>query len=300
MSSSLFRGASYLLGDELETQEAQKLREEVRVPGAGMRWSALEDTYFLSMIAPKTPVSGVAAQPLLVTPGVGGRIAELPAAARRPSRSPTSSRIYPQEARLVARPAGERPRSGRLLGSQALRDPVPASVPAHSHHPLGHVRADRSADAPPPAVDPRQRGRQLRVGDRDPHLRHQARALPAHAQELRLDAEDAEAAAEDRGDQAEVPGQAARPEGPAQPREPAQDERGDAGAVQGRGRQPRRRLPAVAAADAGLLRVLRPAAQLGRALERALDRCGSTTCPRKTPGTSFPSSAASPSSFSRG
>jgi YidC/Oxa1 family membrane protein insertase len=104
-SKGLFRGGSFLMGEELETSPAPKLREELRVPGAGVRWSALEDTYFLSMLAPKSPVHEVALQPFLMTPGVGGAAPTfLP---RPPPDSITEEQEdLPQEIRVVLLPQG--------------------------------------------------------------------------------------------------------------------------------------------------------------------------------------------------
>ncbi|HEX2464405.1 MAG TPA: membrane protein insertase YidC [Thermoanaerobaculia bacterium] len=99
-SKGLFRGASYLAANELETHQAQKLREEVRVAAGGIRWTALEDTYFLSMVAPKTPLSAVAMQPFLMTPGAGGAP---PTFQPRPPPERITDELedLPQEIRLV-------------------------------------------------------------------------------------------------------------------------------------------------------------------------------------------------------
>ena len=102
-SKGLFRGASYLMGDELETHQAQKLREEVRTAAGGIRWTALEDTYFLSMVAPKTPLSVVTLQPFLMMPGAGGAP---PSFLPRPppERITDDLEDLPQEVRLVLTP----------------------------------------------------------------------------------------------------------------------------------------------------------------------------------------------------
>jgi YidC/Oxa1 family membrane protein insertase len=104
-SAGLFRGASYLIGGELETLPAPKLREEARLPGAGVRWAAIEDTYFLSMLAPKTAVSEVAFQPFLMTPGANG---SPPTFEPRPppDRITDDQEDQPQEIRVVIEPQG--------------------------------------------------------------------------------------------------------------------------------------------------------------------------------------------------
>ena len=99
-SNVLFRAASYRIGDELEEHPAQKLSEQVLVPGTGLRWAALEDTYFLSMLAPRTSIDGTILQPLLVMPAAdGGPPTFLP----RPPPDQLSEALedLPQEVRLI-------------------------------------------------------------------------------------------------------------------------------------------------------------------------------------------------------
>jgi YidC/Oxa1 family membrane protein insertase len=105
LKDSFFRGASYLANNELETQQAPKLREELRVPGAGVSWWALEDIYFLSMIAPKTPVTTVALQPVLMSQGAAG---ELPSFLPRPppDRITDDQEDLPPDVSLVVFPQG--------------------------------------------------------------------------------------------------------------------------------------------------------------------------------------------------
>jgi YidC/Oxa1 family membrane protein insertase len=113
----LFRGASYLIGNELETHPAQKLREEVRVPGTGVHWSAIEDTYFLSMMAPKTPIVAITLQPLLVVAGVDGAPPQfLPRPP--PDQLTKEQEDLPQEVRLVLTPQGERLEADAYWGAK--------------------------------------------------------------------------------------------------------------------------------------------------------------------------------------
>jgi YidC/Oxa1 family membrane protein insertase len=106
-SRELFRGASYKLGDALEDHPAPKLREEVRVPGGGVRRVALEDTYFLTMLAPKTPIVGAVLQPFLLVPGAPG---EPPSFIPRPpaEQLTEAQEELPQEIRLIVNSQGER------------------------------------------------------------------------------------------------------------------------------------------------------------------------------------------------
>lgn len=51
-----YRGAVYQAGVEVETIQPEKLAEERVLPGPGLHWIGLEDTYFLGVVAPETPV----------------------------------------------------------------------------------------------------------------------------------------------------------------------------------------------------------------------------------------------------
>jgi YidC/Oxa1 family membrane protein insertase len=116
-SGQLFRGGSYLVGDEFETVDARKLREEARVPGAGVRWAALEDTYFLSMIAPKVAVSEVALQPFLMMPAAEGGS---PSWKPRPPPDQITDDLedLPNEARLVVVPQGRELQADAFWGAK--------------------------------------------------------------------------------------------------------------------------------------------------------------------------------------
>ncbi|HVR29749.1 MAG TPA: membrane protein insertase YidC [Thermoanaerobaculia bacterium] len=116
----LFRAASYLIGDSLEEHPAPKLREEIRVPGTGLRWAALEDTYFLSMLAPKTPVAGQILQPFLIVPGVDGAH---PTFVPRPPPDQMTGALedLPQEIRLVTTVNGARLDADAYWGAKRHR-----------------------------------------------------------------------------------------------------------------------------------------------------------------------------------
>lgn len=64
-----YRGAVYLGGGEVETLPPEKVSEDVVVPGAGMAWVGLEDTYFLAAVVPQVPVDRTVISPWVVRPG---------------------------------------------------------------------------------------------------------------------------------------------------------------------------------------------------------------------------------------
>ena len=59
------RWASYYLADELEDEDANSAGEPLLVDGAGVRWAGLEDTYFLTILAPAFPVRQLTMDPML-------------------------------------------------------------------------------------------------------------------------------------------------------------------------------------------------------------------------------------------
>lgn len=67
-----YRGVVYRTGDETETLGSEKLEEARELPGAGLRWIAVEDTYFLAAVVPSTPVDRAVVHPWLVRPGADG------------------------------------------------------------------------------------------------------------------------------------------------------------------------------------------------------------------------------------
>ena len=99
---------------------------------------------------------------------------------------------------------------------------------------------------------------QLGRRDHPPHGAREGAALPAHREVDAVDERDAEAAARDREAQGEVR------------RRPREAQPGDDAALPAAQGEPARRLPADAPPDADLVRALRDAADLGRALPRAV------------------------------
>ncbi len=68
------RAASYESAGSIESIAADKTSSPVLVPGQSFRWIGLEDTYFLTVLAPHTPLAQAIVQPVLLVQsgGVGG------------------------------------------------------------------------------------------------------------------------------------------------------------------------------------------------------------------------------------
>ncbi|HSF39593.1 MAG TPA: membrane protein insertase YidC [Thermoanaerobaculia bacterium] len=75
------RAAVYLTGGEVERLDAPKAEETVEVPGRGLSWVGLEDTYFLSAVIPRAGLDRAVLRPVLIEPGDdGARFVPMPAA----------------------------------------------------------------------------------------------------------------------------------------------------------------------------------------------------------------------------
>ena len=222
-----------------------------------------------------------------------------------PSICPRPQRPQQQEdARRRARPGGGR--------HQRLHPPAPLCRPQGDRHALDSIHAtgaDGKADGP--SLEPliqfgwltiiakplylalrfmvaRHRRRQLGLGHHHLHRHLQ----PAHAAHALHDDEvvaedDAHPAQGGRHQEALRPSQDERPQA-------GRDEHRDDGALQDRGREHVRQLPAHAAADAALLRLLPRAAERGRAAPGALVLAHRSSRPTRC--TFCPSSSSSPCS----
>ncbi len=67
-SQFLRRGAAVDAGGKVERYEAASAKEPLLVPGAGLRWAALQDTYFLAAVVPQQPIAQVAFAPQELAP----------------------------------------------------------------------------------------------------------------------------------------------------------------------------------------------------------------------------------------
>jgi YidC/Oxa1 family membrane protein insertase len=59
------RSAVYRVGGEVSVIDAQSAKGDVEVPGAGLDWVGVEDTYFLTAVLPESPVARIVVRPLL-------------------------------------------------------------------------------------------------------------------------------------------------------------------------------------------------------------------------------------------
>lgn len=67
-----YRGVVYRAEGEVETLGAEKLEEDKELPGAGLTWIGVEDTYFLSVVVPSTPIDRAVVHPWLARPSEEG------------------------------------------------------------------------------------------------------------------------------------------------------------------------------------------------------------------------------------
>ena len=65
----IHRKAAWSVGGKLETLDPAKARDPLEIPGAGLDWAALEDTYFLTAFVPTEPFFAVRYRPGLLEPG---------------------------------------------------------------------------------------------------------------------------------------------------------------------------------------------------------------------------------------
>ncbi len=99
------RSAVYRLGEKVEPVAAQSAAGIAEVPGGGLRWAGLEDTYFLTALVPREPLDSVLLRPMLMVPDPAGgppSFSELP-----PKDQLTDAQEdLPRELTLVARARG--------------------------------------------------------------------------------------------------------------------------------------------------------------------------------------------------
>jgi YidC/Oxa1 family membrane protein insertase len=98
--------AAYLVAGDLETVRPGKVSEVRRVAGGGLGWAGLEDTYFLSVLAPRSQVLGVVLQPVAVSPGAEGAPLEHRAFLREEELS-AEHRGLARDLQVVLQPVGE-------------------------------------------------------------------------------------------------------------------------------------------------------------------------------------------------
>ncbi len=101
------RAGVYLYGEEVGVYDARSEEETLELAGGGLRWVGLEDTYFLTVLIPETPVEKAHLVPLLYEPGGEGqaaRFAPLPPEGQRTKEQEKA----PRALLLIVDPKGER------------------------------------------------------------------------------------------------------------------------------------------------------------------------------------------------
>jgi YidC/Oxa1 family membrane protein insertase len=114
-----YRGAVYLAGEKVATMAPEKAEAEEVLPGAGLAWVGLEDTYFLAALIPESPVDRVVISPWLVEVGTE--------AGGAPTFSPVPKGGVPEQAedlrrelRVVVMPDGDSFSGLAYLGAKDL------------------------------------------------------------------------------------------------------------------------------------------------------------------------------------
>jgi YidC/Oxa1 family membrane protein insertase len=100
------RRAVYKLGDEVKIIDAQRAGENLPVPGQGLRWIGLADTYFLSAQIPQAGLGRALIEPVLVPPREAGGPPFVPVPPK--DQMTKEQKGLPRELFLVLRPAGDR------------------------------------------------------------------------------------------------------------------------------------------------------------------------------------------------
>lgn len=112
-----YRGAVYRAMGEVETLEPRKVVEPSVLPGPGLTWAGLEDTYFLSVVIPDVPLDRAVISPWLILPGDEGAPRFEPVPPGGPSEAQKDLR---RELRVVLVPEGETFGASAYLGAKEL------------------------------------------------------------------------------------------------------------------------------------------------------------------------------------
>lgn len=115
-----YRGAVYRAMGEVETVEPGGVVEPTVVPGPGLSWAGLEDTYFLSVVIPETAVDRAVVSPWLVVPGEEGREGGPRLEPVPPGGASPDQEDLRRELRVVLVPEGESFAGTAFLGAKEL------------------------------------------------------------------------------------------------------------------------------------------------------------------------------------
>ncbi|HUP43032.1 MAG TPA: membrane protein insertase YidC [Thermoanaerobaculia bacterium] len=113
-----YQGAVYLSVGEVETVPPEKLAQPRAVPGAGLAWAGLEDTYFLTAVVPERPLDRVVVVPWLVIAAEGGeppRFRPVP-----PGGATAAEEDLARELQVVLVPQGDELAATAYLGAKNL------------------------------------------------------------------------------------------------------------------------------------------------------------------------------------
>ncbi len=111
-----YRGVVYRAEGEVETLGAEKLEEDKELPGTGLTWIGVEDTYFLSVVVPSTPVERAIIHPWLAQPGQEGGA---PSFVPMPAGGPDGDDLR-RELQVALVPSGDRFEAAAYLGAKDL------------------------------------------------------------------------------------------------------------------------------------------------------------------------------------
>ena len=106
------RKAAWSVGGKLETLDPAKARDPLEIPGAGLDWAALEDTYFLTAFIPTEPFFAVRYRPGILDPGSAPQTWEWRPIAPAAEELPAADKKAPRELMLELVGA-----DGRLAGT---------------------------------------------------------------------------------------------------------------------------------------------------------------------------------------
>jgi YidC/Oxa1 family membrane protein insertase len=114
-----YRGVVYRSGeDDIETLESEKTEAVRELPGGGLDWIGIEDTYFLSVVVPTTRLDSARINPWLVVPGPeGGASTFVPMPEGGPNGDEEDLR---RELQLVLVPRGDSFEATAYLGAKQL------------------------------------------------------------------------------------------------------------------------------------------------------------------------------------
>ncbi|HUF78497.1 MAG TPA: membrane protein insertase YidC [Thermoanaerobaculia bacterium] len=113
-----YRGAVYMAVGEVETIAPDKTAEARPIPGTGLGWAGLEDTYFLAAVIPEEPLDRAVVTPWLVlSPGEDGPPAFEPVPAGGPSGAQAD---LARELQVVLIPEGDVFTATAYLGAKDL------------------------------------------------------------------------------------------------------------------------------------------------------------------------------------